>query len=138
MDVSHTARATRSSSQAITAMSRARIAYWIYEHNQINSTEDAIRLLQRFDWHITVEHMQDRWALLWRDRPHSYFASEVEAEAALRSHVNRHDWTVCYYAEVWEVIDGDQPVYSAACLDAIESFVFGLAVGELLNDAAAE
>ena len=88
-----------------------RYSYWIKDLESVRTVDDAAKMLDAEDFGISIDHLENVWAVCDRGRPQFWRDTQAEAdEIADRSGPIK--WSVEHYANVWRVCMGDQYIFT--------------------------
>lgn len=103
-----------------------RYSYWIAELESVRTADDAARMLDAEDFGISIDHVENVWAVCDKGRPQFWRDTRAEAdEIATRPGTIR--WSVEHFDHVWRVCMGDQYIFTTPDHTEAEGFVFGMA-----------
>jgi hypothetical protein len=101
-----------------------RFSYWMDDLESVTTVDDAARMLDSEDFGISIDHLEDVWAVCDNGRPQFWRDTRAEAEEAAKS--SSH-WTVEHFESIWRVCIGDQYIFTTPDRSEAEGFVFGMA-----------
>jgi len=103
-----------------------RYSYWIEDLESIRTVDDAAKMLDAEDFGISIDHLENVWAVCNRGRPQFWRNTREEAEEGA-SGPGPIEWSVEHYENVWRVCMGDQYIFTTQDQSEAEGFVFGMA-----------
>lgn len=92
----------------------------------VRTVEDAARLLDAEEFGLSIDSLDDVWAVCDDGRPQFWRDTRAEAEEVLRD-LGSRKWSVEHFTRVWRVCMGDQYIFTTPDQAEAEGFVFGMA-----------
>jgi hypothetical protein len=103
-----------------------RYSFWMDELESVATVEDAARLLDAEEFHLSIGHIEKMWAVCTADgRPQFWSDSQEGAEATAARDESR--WSVEYFESVWLVYIGEKYIFTTGNYAEAEGFVYGMA-----------
>jgi len=103
-----------------------RYSYWIDDLESDRTADDAATMLDAEDFGISIDHLDDVWAVSDKGRPQFWMSTRDEAES-IANRPGSTDRSVEHFQRVWRVCIGDQYIFTTLDRAEAEGFVFGMA-----------
>jgi len=93
----------------------------------VRTADDAARMLDAEDFGISIDHLEDVWAVCTKGRPQFWRDTREEADEIANRPAGPIKWSVEHFDSVWRVCLGDQYIFTMPDQSEAEGFVFGVA-----------